>query len=228
MPGRPPVERPHRRGLGRRRVVPLAERRRAVAVVAKHLGDGRGVLGDHPGIAVPVHRALGDRAGVRHGDGFARSAAPPWSESRSRWCERCCSRCRFRPLAETPGFAPRRRPRRTGRTPRRRAERRGCSAHPPADAGARHGVDGSIRPACRRRCWPTKPGGRAVSLRQRAPCPPLFTSFRRGVAAVLKREAGSGPPSRRSGSVYKLARSSGTSTACSCSVSRGTISSVRS
>ena len=64
VPGRPAVERPHRGGLGGGGVVPLAERRRAVAVVAEHLGDGGGVLADHPGVAVPVHRAFGDGAGM--------------------------------------------------------------------------------------------------------------------------------------------------------------------
>ena len=60
--GRPAVERAHRRGLVGRRVVPLAERRRLVAVVAQHLGHRRRGLRDHAGVAVPVDRALGDRA----------------------------------------------------------------------------------------------------------------------------------------------------------------------
>lgn len=62
--GGPTVERPHRGGVGGGGVVPLAEGRRAIAIVAQHLGDGGGVLADHPGVAVPVHRAFGDRAGV--------------------------------------------------------------------------------------------------------------------------------------------------------------------
>ena len=60
--GGPAVEGAHRRGLVGRRVVPLADRRRAVAVVAQHLGDGGRGLRDHAGVAVPVHRALGDGA----------------------------------------------------------------------------------------------------------------------------------------------------------------------
>ena len=60
--GGPAVERAHRRGLVGRRVVPLADRRRAVAVVAQHLGDRGRALRDHAGVAVPVHRALGDGA----------------------------------------------------------------------------------------------------------------------------------------------------------------------
>ena len=47
---------------GRRRVVPLADRRRLVAVVAQDLGHrGRGPR-DHSRVAIPVHRALRDRA----------------------------------------------------------------------------------------------------------------------------------------------------------------------
>ena len=64
MPGRPAVEGPHRRRLGGRRVVPLAERGRGVSVVLEDFGDRRGVLADHAGVAVPVDGALGDRAGM--------------------------------------------------------------------------------------------------------------------------------------------------------------------
>ena len=62
--GRPAVERAHRGRLVGRRVVPLAERRRLVAVMPQHFGHrGRG-LRDHAGVAVPVHRAFRDRAGA--------------------------------------------------------------------------------------------------------------------------------------------------------------------
>ena len=62
VPGRPPVERPHRRGLVGRRVVPLAEGRRPVAVVPQDFGHRRRSLRDHAGVAIPVDRAFGDRA----------------------------------------------------------------------------------------------------------------------------------------------------------------------
>ena len=64
LAGWPERERPHRRGFGRRRVVPLAEGRSLISVIAKHLGDGRGRPGNDAGIAIPVHRALGDGAGT--------------------------------------------------------------------------------------------------------------------------------------------------------------------
>ena len=64
LAGRPERERPHRRGLGRGRVVPLAEGGGLVSVVAQDLREGRGRPGNHAGIAVPVHRALGDGAGA--------------------------------------------------------------------------------------------------------------------------------------------------------------------
>ena len=60
---RPAVERPHGRGFGRRRVVPLAEGRGLVAVIVQDLGDGGGALRHHARIAVPIQRPLGDRAG---------------------------------------------------------------------------------------------------------------------------------------------------------------------
>ena len=62
VPGRPPVERTHRRGLVGRRVVPLAEGGRPVAVVPQDFGHRRRGLRDHAGVAVPVDRAFGDRA----------------------------------------------------------------------------------------------------------------------------------------------------------------------
>ena len=62
VPGRPAVERAHRRRLVGRRVVPLADRRRVVAVVPQHFGHRRRRLRDDAGVAVPVDRALGDRA----------------------------------------------------------------------------------------------------------------------------------------------------------------------
>ena len=55
---RPQRERPHRRGLGRRRVVPLTERGRLVAVGPEHLRERRGRPRNHAGVAVPVHRTL--------------------------------------------------------------------------------------------------------------------------------------------------------------------------
>ena len=60
--GGPAVERAHRGGLVGGRVVPLAERRRLVAVVMEHLGQCRGRLGNDPGVAVEVGCSLGDRA----------------------------------------------------------------------------------------------------------------------------------------------------------------------
>ncbi len=62
VPGRPAVERTHRRRLVGRRVVPLAEGGRLVAVMPQHLGHRRRSLRDHAGVAIPIHRALGDRA----------------------------------------------------------------------------------------------------------------------------------------------------------------------
>ena len=64
LTGRPERERPHRRRLGRWRVVPFAERGRLVAVGAKHLRQGGGGSRNHAGVAVPIHRALGDGAGT--------------------------------------------------------------------------------------------------------------------------------------------------------------------
>ena len=59
---RPTIERPHRGRFGRRRVVPFAERRGLVAVVAQHLRDRRRALRDDAGVAVEIERALRDRA----------------------------------------------------------------------------------------------------------------------------------------------------------------------
>ena len=64
LAGRPAGEGAHRRRLGRRGVVPLAEGGGLVAVGAQHLREGGRGPRDHPGVAVPVHRALGDRAGA--------------------------------------------------------------------------------------------------------------------------------------------------------------------
>ncbi len=61
LAGGPVRERPHRRGFGGRRVVPLTERRRFEAVVTQHLSEGRRSARDHARITVPVERALGDR-----------------------------------------------------------------------------------------------------------------------------------------------------------------------
>ena len=60
----PEGERPHRRGLGCRSVVPLAESSALVAVVSQDLGQGRGRPGNHAGVAVPVHRAFRDGPGT--------------------------------------------------------------------------------------------------------------------------------------------------------------------
>ena len=62
VPGRPAVERTHRRGLVGRCVVPLADRGRVVAVVPQHFGDRRRRFRDHAGVSIPIHRALGDRS----------------------------------------------------------------------------------------------------------------------------------------------------------------------
>ena len=59
---RPTLERTHRGRFRRRRVVPFAERRGLVAVIAQHLRDRRRALRDHAGIAVEIQRALRDRA----------------------------------------------------------------------------------------------------------------------------------------------------------------------
>ena len=64
---RPAILRSHVGGLGRGRVVPLAEGGGAVTVVLQHLGHGRGFLRDHAGVAVECHRALGDGAGADAG-----------------------------------------------------------------------------------------------------------------------------------------------------------------
>src|SRR5688572_32750819 len=50
------------RSLGCGRVVPLAERRRGVAVVSQHLRDRCAALGDSAGVTVPVVGKLGDLA----------------------------------------------------------------------------------------------------------------------------------------------------------------------
>ncbi len=63
LAGRPKRERPHRRGLGRRRVVPFAEGGGLVAIGAKHFRQRRGGSGNHSGITVPVHRAFRDGPG---------------------------------------------------------------------------------------------------------------------------------------------------------------------
>jgi len=61
------VLRADRGGLDRRGVVPLAEGGGVVAVGLQHLGDGRGGLRDHPGVAVEGDRPLGDGAGADAG-----------------------------------------------------------------------------------------------------------------------------------------------------------------
>ena len=61
VPGWPAVERPHRRRLIRRRVVPLAEGCRAVAVVVQHLSDRRRRFGNDSGVAVEVGSPFGNR-----------------------------------------------------------------------------------------------------------------------------------------------------------------------
>ena len=55
-------ERPHRRRLVGGRVVPFAEGGGLVAVVLQNLGHRRGSLRHDAGVAVPIHRALGDGA----------------------------------------------------------------------------------------------------------------------------------------------------------------------
>ena len=55
-------ERPHRRGLVGGRVVPFAEGGGLVAVVFQNLGHRRGSLRHDAGVAVPIHRTLGDGA----------------------------------------------------------------------------------------------------------------------------------------------------------------------
>ena len=62
LAGRPSRERPHGRGLVRRRVVPFAERGGLVTIFAEHLGERRRCSRDHARIAVPIHGALGDGA----------------------------------------------------------------------------------------------------------------------------------------------------------------------
>ena len=89
--GRPAVERPHRGGLVGRGVVPFAERRRLVAVVVQHLGDGGGGLRDDAGVAVEVGGPLGDGAVADAVVVAAGQAAPRGSASKSRWCGRRCS-----------------------------------------------------------------------------------------------------------------------------------------
>ena len=59
---RPIGERPHRRGLVGGRVVPFAEGGGLVAVVLQDLGNRRGSHRHDAGVAVPIHRALGDGA----------------------------------------------------------------------------------------------------------------------------------------------------------------------
>ncbi len=61
--GRPQREWTHRRGFGRGRVVPFAERGALVAVSAEHFRQRRGRARNHAGVAVPINRAFGDRAG---------------------------------------------------------------------------------------------------------------------------------------------------------------------
>ena len=62
VPGRPAVERPHRGGLVGGRVVPFADGGGLVAVVVQHLRHRRRGFRDDAGVAVPVHRTLGDGA----------------------------------------------------------------------------------------------------------------------------------------------------------------------
>ena len=64
LAGGPQRERPHRRRVGRRRVVPLAEGGGLVTVSAQDLRNGRRGPGNHAGIAVPVHRAFRNRPGT--------------------------------------------------------------------------------------------------------------------------------------------------------------------
>ena len=59
---RPTVERTHRGRFRRRRVVPFAEGRGLVAVVAQHRRNRRGALRDDAGVAVEIERPLRDRA----------------------------------------------------------------------------------------------------------------------------------------------------------------------
>ena len=61
---RPTVERAHRGRFRRRRVVPFAEGRGLVAVIAQHLRDRRRGFRDDPGVAVEIERPLRDRAGA--------------------------------------------------------------------------------------------------------------------------------------------------------------------
>ena len=58
----PTVERTHRGRFRRRRVVPFAEGRGLVAVIAQHRRNRRGALRDDAGIAVEIERPLRDRA----------------------------------------------------------------------------------------------------------------------------------------------------------------------
>ena len=59
---RPIGERPHRRRLVGGRVVPFAEGGGLVAVILQDLGNRRGSHRHDARVAVPIHRALGDRA----------------------------------------------------------------------------------------------------------------------------------------------------------------------
>ena len=91
LAGRPERERPHRRRLGRGRVVPLAERRGLVAVSAEHLGDRRGGPAGSRRYIHPSRPRARRWCRSRRADGCARSAARRGSASRSRWCGMCCS-----------------------------------------------------------------------------------------------------------------------------------------
>ncbi len=161
--GGPAVERSHRGGLVGRRVVPLADGGRAVAVVAQHFGEGGRSLRYHAGVAVPVHRAFGDGA-VAH----ALVVAPSQQRGAGGRADRrgvegvvadalvghAAQRGRLDLAAE-------------GRRASGAAARRGACAPSPAAAALR--------------CWPRVPAGRAAPSRPtaRPPCRPRGLQSRR-------------------------------------------------
>ena len=89
---RPVLERAGRSGLHRRRVVPLAERAGAVAVVLEDLGGERAALRDRRPRSRPSRWRARRSGRCRRGDGCARSAARRGSASTWRSCETGCSR----------------------------------------------------------------------------------------------------------------------------------------
>ena len=89
--GRPAVERTHRGRLVGRRVVPLAERRRLVAVVVQHLGAWWPKSSGSRRCSRPSPPRARRSCRCRRAGGCARSAAPRAWASRSTWCGRCCS-----------------------------------------------------------------------------------------------------------------------------------------